>query len=111
MWFLLTIITIFLVLTLFKTRVRVQDDHLVISYLFTTRSVPLSKINSIYISPHYAGDSSVTDHVGIPSRLSERLIIETVQKKYLVYIDQPRRIVKSVKQARKDISIESSIDV
>ncbi|OEH93581.1 hypothetical protein [Bacillus solimangrovi] len=68
-----------------SVKVKDNGDRITISWLVSKFNIDKKEITNVYEGSEYAGDASISVHIGHPYANTDRIIIETTSDNYLIY--------------------------
>ncbi|AOV06265.1 hypothetical protein [Sporosarcina ureilytica] len=70
---------------MFEVKVEKRDDQVVIKWQFSKTEIPISEIINVTYDHTYAGESKTAMRIGYPYGTTDRILIQTARKDYLIY--------------------------
>ncbi|NQD52909.1 hypothetical protein HP440_20715 [Bacillus altitudinis] len=97
---LIFLLALFFIFTVFlKTRYSFDEKCLVLKFGFSKTEIPIDQIVSIKESDKYGVADNIDYRIGAPYGQPDRIVIETMNKRFLVFLNESHQFLQKYKKA------------
>ncbi|WP_433942938.1 hypothetical protein [Paenibacillus sp. SN-8-1] len=77
--------------------VKKLEDHLLIQWQMSSTEIPLSEIKDVFYDDTYAGEGRDAVRIGTPYGTTDRVVISTNTKPYILFTTNGNTIINKIK--------------
>jgi len=97
---LIFLLALFFIFTVFlKTRYSFDEKCLVLKFGLSKTEIPIDQIVSIKESDKYGVADNIDYRIGAPYGQPDRIVIETMNKRFLVFLNESHQFLQKYKKA------------
>ncbi|MFE5474003.1 SunI/YnzG family protein [Bacillus safensis] len=101
---LIFLLALFFIFTVFlKTRYSFDEKCLVLKFGLSKTEIPIDQIVNIKESDKYGVADNIDYRIGAPYGQPDRIVIETMEKRFLVFLNEGHQFLQKYKKARARI--------
>ncbi|WP_144494621.1 SunI/YnzG family protein [Bacillus pumilus] len=94
------LLALFFIFTVFlKTRYSFDEKCLVLKFGLSKTKIPIDQIVSIKESDKYGVANNIDYRIGAPYGQPDRIVIETMNKRFLVFLNEGHQFLQKYKKA------------